>query len=56
LSLREDHPLVKEMELALESKDECQITRLFGSDWVWSRGNYRKMHLRLSCKLSMLEL
>jgi len=32
LSLLKDHPLVKDMELALESKDECQIIRPFGSD------------------------
>lgn len=32
LSLLKDHPLVKDMELALESKDEYQIIRPFGSD------------------------
>ena len=37
LSLLKDHPLVKDMELALESKDEYQIIRPFGSDWVLER-------------------
>ena len=32
LSLLKDHLLVKDMELALESKDEYQIIRPFGSD------------------------
>jgi len=56
LSLLKDHPLMKDMELALESKEEYQIIRPFGSDWVLEQRNYRKMHLRLPCKLSMLEL
>jgi hypothetical protein len=56
LSLLKDHPLVKDMELAQESEDQYQIIRPFGSDWVLEQRNYRKMHLRLSCKLSMLEL
>jgi len=30
LSLLKDHPLVKEMELALESRSECEITKPFG--------------------------
>ena len=57
LSLLKDHLLVRDMELALESEDEYQIIRPFGRDYgFWSGGNYRKMHLRLPCKLSMLEL
>jgi hypothetical protein len=56
LSLLKDHPLVKDMESALQSRDECQIIRPFGRyKGFWSRVNYRKMHLRLPCKLSMLE-
>ena len=32
MSSLKDHPLVKDMELVLESEDEYQIIRPFGSD------------------------